>query len=102
MILAGLVLGLSFMAMTVSAQKATTDNQKKAKTEQTVAGKCQFVDKNNDGKCDNCGAKQDCCKAACDGKGKTTMNCSGMNGSAGCGKNMDNCQKKCATAPEKK
>lgn len=107
-VLAGLILGFSIIAMSVSAQtSATSDKSAGIQTQQPAKacqgktvdtnkdGACvnhqkdgktanctQYVDKNGDGKCDNCQGKGTCVKGTCIGKGDAKANCC----PPGCGK----------------
>jgi hypothetical protein len=105
MFLAGLILALSLTTMTVSAQKAATDDQKKVQTQQTTTTKCQFVDNNKDGKCDKCLKTEDNCKEAC-AKEKSgcssQMKCSGATKGSSCGQGSGCGTKSSSPQPEKK
>lgn len=53
-VLAGLVLGFSFITMTLTAQTASPDKSANAQSQQSSAGaKGTFVDNNKDGVCDH-------------------------------------------------
>jgi hypothetical protein len=117
---AGLILGFSFMTLSLSAQSATSaDNTKKTQDQQTVQktctmhdakvkdGKCtSYADANKDGVCDNCGNHPATCKKD-ESKDKncssaTQKKCSGAAAGSKCATEADGCKMNSTTKPEKK
>ena len=129
-VLAAMFLSFSVMTISVSAQaKASADKATQVQTQpsgQTVngnavdktnngvcnhqqakakSGNCsKFVDKNGDGKCDNCTGGT-CSKGACSGKCAPQGNCCAKGSGNGCGMKHNgngSCQMGKTVQPEKK
>ena len=109
-VLATMILSFSVMTLNVSAQtKTSADKSTQVQTQQTgpaMNGNCannpnkgacnyqqckgktgncdKFIDKNGDGKCDNCTGGT-CSKGKCSGKGAPKGDCCGKGSGNGCG-----------------